>query len=146
VNIWYLVSAEVRNVLYDMLIRFSFAYLMNIYFRNTYITYWLVGALRTEGLFALCALQARSIDSQTTALTVLMAVAVATPGVHCENLAAEARVLLFSRRRHRRPSLWVVSASYGLDWWWYPHGTASPLSTTGELTYLCGFSSTSKVQ
>jgi hypothetical protein len=42
-----------------------------------------------------CALQSQGIDSEMTPASV-MAVAVATPGVHCENLALGARVLLLS--------------------------------------------------
>jgi hypothetical protein len=40
-----------------------------------------------------CALQSQGIDSQMTTPAAVMAVAVAAPGVHCENLALRARVL-----------------------------------------------------
>jgi hypothetical protein len=82
------------------------------------------------------ALQFQGIDSQMTPAAV-MSVAVATPGVHCENLALRARVLLLSCRRRTAFSC-IVSAGCGLV---VPSGLLrkqenplSPLTNTGEFT------------
>ena len=61
-----------------------------------------VGRNRAEDAIVPCALQSLGIDSQMTSPTAVMAMVVATPGVHCENFALIARVLLLSRRCRRR--------------------------------------------
>jgi hypothetical protein len=71
-----------------------------------------VANYRADVSLVSCALQSQGIDSQMTPAAV-MSVAVATPGVHCENLALRARVLLLSCRR-RTAFLCIVSAGFGL--------------------------------
>lgn len=61
-----------------------------------------MGRNRAEDAIVPCALQSLGIDSQMTSPTNVMAMVVATPGVHWENFALIARVLLLSRRCRRR--------------------------------------------
>lgn len=86
-----LISVQLRNTLYNILIR-------NVQ--------W-VGRNRAEDALVPCALQTLGIDSQMTSPTAVMTMVVATPGAHCENFALIARVFLLSRgcRRRRGPSL-----------------------------------------
>jgi hypothetical protein len=71
-----LIAIQLRNTLYNILIGNVVRVRRN----------------RAEDTLVPCALQSLGIDSQMTSTTAVVAMALATPGVHCENFALIARV------------------------------------------------------
>ena len=107
-----------------------------------------VGRNRAEDAIVPCALQSLGIDSQMTSPAAVMAMVVATPGVHCENFALIARVLLLSRRcrRRRRGPFCELCLTIRVCWCYpniicrNPGELICPLDTIGEFTsFRCLF-------
>jgi hypothetical protein len=99
-----------------------------------------VAKYRADVLLLSCALQSHGIDSQTTTPAAVMSVVVATPGVHCENLALRARVLLLSCRRRTTFFVHCVRRlRTGGTLRTSPEtqeNSLSPLTNTGEFTFV----------
>ena len=102
-----LLIKQLQLILCNELAGANFTSLNTIQFWNTLYNILIsnvlwVGQNRAEDAIVPCALHSLRIDSQMTSPTAVMVMAVATPGVHCENFALIARVLLLSRRCRRR--------------------------------------------